>query len=174
MLMKTNPKNQQAEKIISVNGGTCYKCGEKNVNAVGSNIHKCQPSEEKDTLPKIKPKKIDIKKLEGIVERYNSEEKEHTEAGWEEMEETWEDTLKHKIIHEKSCSYRLAEEPNDCDCKVAKNVVFFIAQVIKEEREKLKQLILERMPDTTRSHKIYKLAISDVTKVINNLFDGRE
>lgn len=28
-------------KINSVNGGTCTKCGEKNVDIVGMNIHKC-------------------------------------------------------------------------------------------------------------------------------------
>jgi len=26
---------------LSVNGGTCFKCGAKNVDAVGSNIHQC-------------------------------------------------------------------------------------------------------------------------------------
>ena len=29
--------------ITSVNGGTCNKCGEKNCNAVGPNIHQCKP-----------------------------------------------------------------------------------------------------------------------------------
>lgn len=29
-------------KNLSVNGGTCYKCGEKNCDAVGENIHQCK------------------------------------------------------------------------------------------------------------------------------------
>lgn len=33
------------EKIISVNGGTCVKCGEEKVDIVGSNIHECKIDE---------------------------------------------------------------------------------------------------------------------------------
>lgn len=37
----TKAKLTKRERIQSVNGGTCFKCGEKDCNAVGQSIHVC-------------------------------------------------------------------------------------------------------------------------------------
>jgi len=47
---------QVESKELSVNGGTCVKCGEKNCQAVGPNIHKCK-----------QPKTKEVKHLDKLV-----------------------------------------------------------------------------------------------------------